>query len=71
METTMPVTGSKARPAMSATMPEGSYLRKGAAGRIGNSMKSVQTAAAAQKSAVIAMRFVDQPPSFAVVEWVS
>jgi hypothetical protein len=37
---------------------------------MGNSMNSVQMAATAQKSAVTAMRLVDQP-LLAVVEWVS
>ena len=46
---------------MSATMPEGSYLRNVTPGRIGTSRKSVQMAATAQKSAVMAMRWVDQP----------
>ena len=43
-------------------MADGSYLRNVTPGRIGNSMKSVAMAATAQKSAVVAMRLVDQPP---------
>ena len=65
-----PVEGPKAKPATRATMAEGSYLRKVTPGRIGNSMKSVAMAATAQKSAVVAMRLVLQPPE-AVVAWVS
>ena len=52
-------------------MPEGSYLSQIKLGRMGNSKKSVAMAATAQKSAVMEMRFVDQPCAWLVVEWVS
>ena len=61
VETTTPVVGPKEKPATRATMPEGSYLSQDTPGRMGNSMKSVAMADSAQKSAVMEIRFVDQP----------
>lgn len=52
-------------------MPEGSYLSQDTPGRMGNSMKSVAMADSAQKSAVMEIRFVDQPCAWSVVEWLS
>jgi hypothetical protein len=62
-----PIAGPKAKPATRATIAEGSYFRKVTPGMIGNSMKRVQMAATAQKSAATAMRLDDHAP-FCVVE---
>ena len=52
--TTAPVAGPKAKPATRTTIPEGSYLRYGAAGKMGTSTK-LRTMAAATNSALTAV----------------